>query len=390
MARPSNNKALGIVIQTARGTFDAPNDTTDLLIGMSNLRFTNDPVTLADDSYTGAMFQNADQVVGKRTSLSFNTKLKPNSTLPSANAWVLGRLFQAAKFTEVRNATAIGPEALGAWADSKTPTLGSSASSVADTYKGCPIKIGSGAYKTMSAIRSYDASKHAGLMEDWGSTPAVNYTIPAFLAYFRDVTSSAPPILSLSLWNSGVRFDIKDVAVTGMRIVRPTSTDTAPAYPEIEWTVSGTIDDSAAESVPTIPATGAVPVAKDGKEYLDYIEIGTASTSIDLGVQTERPPNMNQPDGVDAPELTGGAANGTIQMQGYLPSYIDTFTLADAQAYHPYFAQWGSAAGAMVQLIVADARLGFPSEGGGGAVILEDVGLYIDVINRNLGVVFPY
>ena len=241
----------------------------------------------------------------------------------------------------------------------------------------------------MTSIIAYTAGKQATLAHDWGSTPSGNYTIPAFLGYFRDVTDAEPPVLSASLWNSGVRFDIMDVAVTGMRIVRPTSTDTAPAYPEIEWTVQGTIDAIAADATPTIPATGAIPVAKDGKEYLAYVAIGTSNTTIDLGLQTERPPNMNQVDGVDAPVLTGGAANGTINMQGYLPATIDTFTLADDQAYHPYFAQWGSAAGAMVQLIIPEARLGYPNEGG-GAIIMEDVGLYIDVINRNLGIVFPY
>ena len=390
MARPSNNTALGIALQPVRDVYTAPNSTTDLLAGVSNLRFTQDPITITDDSYTGSIFQNADAVAGKRVGLTFNTKLKGPSALPAANAFVLGRLLQSAKFTEVRNAVAIGPETLGVGVDSKTATLGASAVGTLDLYKGFPIKIGAAAYKSaMTAIRSYDASKHAVLMEDWLSTPTGNYTIPTFLGYFRDVTSAAAAILSLKLWLSGVRYDLINCAVTGLRIVRPTSTIDQAAYPELEWTLGVTINAIAEDATPTIPAVGAIPLAKDGKEWLAYEKIGTASSSIDLGLEADYPPNMNQVDGVDAPELAGGRANGDIQMQSYLPSYLDTQSLADAQSYNPYFAQWGNSAWNMVQLLVPDARLGFPNPDTSGRTVVESAGLFIDVIDRNLGIVFP-
>lgn len=387
----SRNRALAIAIQPVRDVFTAPNTTTDLLIGMSNARIARDPVTLADDTYTGAVFQNADQVIGTQDSITFTAKLKPPSSLPALNAFVLGRLLQAAKFAELRLAAAIGPEALGAWVDSKTPTLGASAAGTASLYKGYPLIIGAAAYKTaLTAIRSYDAAKHAGLLEDWGSTPATNYTIPSFIGYTRDITSADPPLLSFKFWRAGRRYEMMNGAVTGLRYRRPTSTPTRPGYPEMEFTVSGIVTNVVTDPAPTIPPLGAMPVTKDGKEILDYKKIGVDTASIDFGLQTERPPNMNQADGADAPQLTGGTANGTIQQQAYLPSYLDIDALAAAGTYVPYFQQWGLSAGNAIQVLIPDARAGYPNDNANGNVDMDDVGLYIDVIDRNLVINFPF
>lgn len=391
MALKSNNTAIAFKIQPTRNVFEAPNSTSDLL-PFSQFRPSVTPVTIDNDEYTGSVWRNAADIAGKTFSATFTCKLRPPTSLPAANALVLGRLLQAAKFTELRVATAIpsSPEALGSWVNSKTPTLGASATGTADLYKGYPIKIGSGAYKTaLTSIRSYNASKQAGLMQDWGSTPAVSYQIPTFIGYFRDITSADAIILSAKFWLDGHRFDIVDVGITGMNIVVPTSTDTQAAYPEIQFTISGTIEANSEEATPSITAAGAVPLYKDGKGMLDYFAAGFESVSIDLGVEAESPPNPNRPDGVDAPELAGGTASGTITMQKYLPSGINTYDLANAQAYHPLFMQWGSQGWRTVQVIIPDARLGFPSPDLSGRTMRDQVGLYIDVLNRNLGIIFP-
>lgn len=391
MALKSNNVAIAFAIQSVRGTYTEPNDTTDLL-PFSQFRPSINPVTIGNDEYTGSVWRNADDIAGKQFTASFNVKLRPPSSLPAANAFVMGRLLQAAKFTELRNATAIpaSPEALGVGVDSKTATLGTSASSTVGLYDGYPIKIGAGAYKSaLTSIRSYGASKAAGLMQDWGSTPSGDYQIPTFLAYFRDITSSDAIILSCKFWLDGHLFELYDVGVTGLSLVLPTSTNTQPQYPEFQFTIGGTISANSAEATPSLTAAGAVPLYKDGKGILDYVPVGFETVSIDLGVESESPPNPNQPDGVDAPELAGGTANGTITMQKYLPATINTFDLADAQAYHPFYAQWGNSGWNAVQVIVPDVRLGYPSPDLGNRTMRDQVGLYIDVLERNLGIVFP-
>lgn len=392
MALKSNNTAIAVVIQPVRDTFTAPNSTTDLLALVSNCRLQQDGITIADDSYTGSIFQNADAIAGKRVTLTFTLKIKPPSAMPAANAFVPGRLLQAAKFTELRNTAAIpaAPEALGVGVDAKTATLGTTASTTVDMYKGYPIKIGAGPYKTaMSAIRSYDASKHAVLMEDWGATPTGNYQIPTFLMYSRDTSSADPAILSLKLWISGHRYDLVNCGVTGLREVVPTSTKDQAAFPTYEFTLDCTILDDAEEATPSIAAVGPPPLAKDGKEWLNYVKQGVSNATFDLGLTAENPPNMNQPDGTDAPELSGGSARASLTKQKYLPSVIDVQALADAQTYVPYFKQWGNSAWNMVQITVPDARLNFPNPDLSGGIAMENIDLFIDVFDRNFNITFP-
>jgi hypothetical protein len=394
MALKSNNTAIAVKIQSARDVFDEPNDTTDLL-RFSNCRLQIDGVTIANDEYTGSPFKNADDIAGKRVTLSFNVKMRPPSSLPALDAFVPGRLLQAAKFTEVRTATAIpaSAEALGVGSDATHAVLGSSASTTNDIYKGFPLILsdnGSTYKERLTAIRDYVGStKTAELMEELGAAPAANYQIPTFIGYFRDVTSADPEILSLILWMGGYRLDLVNCGVTGFRWVIPTSTKQQAAYPEFEFTLDCTIDGSSDEATPSIPAGGAVPLLKDADVWLNQQRVGTSTVSIELGLEAEYPPNANQPDGTDAPEIAGGTATGSLTMQKYLKATLDTLSLADAQAYHPFFMQWGNGAWNTVQITIPDARLNFPNPDLSGGTIMENLGLFIDVLDRNLGIVFP-
>src|SRR5690606_12135594 len=108
------------------------------------------------------------------------------------------------------------------------------------------------------------------------------------------------------------------------------------------------------EATPSIPAIGNIPLLKDADVHLDNFRIGTSDVTFDLGLTSERPPNPNQIDGSDAPEITGGTASASITLQKYLKATLDTLGMADAQAYHPLWMQWGIAAGNMVQISVPD------------------------------------
>lgn len=393
MSLKSNKTALSIAIQPDRDDYEEPNNNTDLVANFSNCRLQQDGITIADDSYTGSVFRNADQIAGKRVTLSGTLKVKPPAALPAANAFPAGRIFQSAKLTELRNVTAIpaAPEALGTGVDAKTATLGTTASTTLNAYKGYPIKIGAGAYKqAMTMIRSYDTLKHAVLMQDWGATPAGNYQVPTFLGYVRDVSDADPPILSAKLWIDGVLYELYNCAVTSLRYQRQTSTKQQASFPTYDFTMDCTIFDIDEEATPAIAATGAIPLGKDGKEYLDYVKIGVATLAVDFGLESESPPNMNQPDGNDAPELTGGQATAQLTMQKYRPSVIDVQTMADAQGYHPYFAQYGGAPGNMVQIGIPDARVNFPNPDLSGPTANDNVSLFVDVIDRNFVMMFPY
>lgn len=98
MAGKSNNTAVAVAIQSVVDTFTTPSQPADLM-PVSNLRMNIEGVTIANDEYTGSPFKNADAVAGKRATLSYNIKLRPPGgvAVPAANAFLLGRVLQAAK-----------------------------------------------------------------------------------------------------------------------------------------------------------------------------------------------------------------------------------------------------------------------------------------------------
>ena len=397
MGLKSNNSAVAFAIQSGgRGTYNEPNNTTDLAAGLANLRPNITAVTVADDSYTGGVFRNADAVAGKRVAYTFDMKLKPPASLPAANAFVLGRLLQAAKMTEVRTATAIpaSAEAVGGSGNTTTAlALGSSGSSTDDIYNGFPVLIsdnGSSYKQRLTTIRDYTGStKLAELMETLGAAPAANWQIPTFIGYFMDFSSAEPPVLSGKIWIDGVLTELMDVGVTGIRFPIPTSNTQQAQFPRVEFTVEGTIVDTTDESTPTIPSIGPAPVLKDGDVWLHKQRVGTSDVTFDLGLQTEHPPNANQADGSDAPEIAGGTISVNLTMQKYRKATLDSLGLAEAQAYHPLFMQWGNGAWNTVQMFVRDGRFNFPNDDLSGLTAMQQLSLFVDVRDRNFGIVFP-
>ncbi|MDQ5974187.1 MAG: hypothetical protein QG661_1396, partial [Actinomycetota bacterium] len=151
------------------------------------------------------------------------------SDVPAADAYLPGRILRAAKFTEVRTTAAIpsSAEALGSGSTETTAKLGSTATGTADLYKSMALilsSIASTAYDKLTAIRAYAANKTATLMEELASAPTGNYQIPKQLSYQRDITEADASFISASLWIDGVRYDLVDVSISGLRLTIPVST----------------------------------------------------------------------------------------------------------------------------------------------------------------------
>lgn len=390
----SQSVALALVKQPTADTFVDP--TTAGLMPVSQLRFSIEGVTVANDEYTGSVFRNADSVAGKRVTGSFNVKLRPpgGATPPAADAFLPGLVLQAAKFSEVRTTTAIPASAeAGASGTTTGLTLGAGATGTADLYKSMAISLASMGtdYKTrMTAIVAYTAGKVATFPETYGSSATGNYQIPKQLQYVWDVSSADPTLLSFKIWLDGHRFDMKNVRISGLQIAVPTSTKTQAAYPEMQVNFTADINANSEEATPAIPALGSIPLFKDGDCWMNKVAIGTQTITLDMGLQVEYPPNPNKTDGSDASELTGGTARLTMTRQKYLPSVLDPLALADAQTYVPFWAQWGNAAGALVQIVVTDARPNYSNPDLGGAIIMESGDLMIDPGAKRVAINFPF
>lgn len=395
MALKSNNTAVAIAIQSVVDVFTTPTQPADLM-PVSNLSLQIESVNIANDEYTGSPAKNADQVAGKRVTLGYTVKLRPpaGTVVPAANAFLLGRLFQAAKMTELRTATAIPAAAEAGSAGTTTAlTLGAGAAATADLYKGMAISLASMGtdYKTrMTAIRAYTAAKVATFVETFGSAVTGNYQIPPQLGYMRDVTASDPIILSHSVWLDGHRFDLMNCRLTSLQIVVPTSTRDNAAYPEVQVTLDAMISTHAAQATPSVPALGAVPFYKDGDGWLAQTRLGFQNFTLDLGVQTESAPNPNRADGSDISDIVALTHSLSMTRQKYLPATFDPLALADAQGYMSFFAQWGTGLGNLVQIVVTDGRLDYQSPDLGGGLIMENGNLLIDALNRSTCVNFTF
>lgn len=396
MPASTANTAVAIAIQATAGVFTAPIQPADLM-PVSQLRLQIDGVTIASDEYTGSPIRNGDNVAGKRVSLSYRVKARPpgGSDVPAANAFLLGRVLQAAKLTEVRTIAAIpaAPEALGAGSTTTKAKLGASAAATAGLYKGLPLLLsdkGAGFKAQLTAIRAYAANKDADLVETLGAIPAANYQIPKHIAYMRSVSSTDPIALSQSVWLGGNRYDLKDCRLTQLRFTAPVSTRDQAAFPEFEVSFDVTIDAYAEQASPAIPSLGAVPLFRDGEQHVALKEVGGQNFNIDFGIQGEFPPNPNKEDGSDPSQLVGSTASLTMRRQFYSKSVFDTLALADAQTQHPFYAMWGTGSGSIIQVIVPDARFNYQNPDLGGGVVMEDGTLFIDAFDRGVIFAFPY
>lgn len=396
MALKANKTAVAIKLQSAEGTFDAPNSTTDLY-PCSNLNLNIQGVTVQNNEYTGSVNLNGDEVAGKNVTLSFNVNMRPpgGSDVPAADEYVPGRLLQGAKFTELRTTTAIpaSPEAVAGTPTGNSLTLGTAAAATADLYKGMAILLsdnGATLAKQLSAIRSYTAAKLATLVETLSAAPAANYQIPKQLSYVRSIDESDPPFLSLKVWIGGKRFDLKDCTISGLRKVLPVSTREQAAIPQWEFTMTATINATADEATPSIPSLGPTPKWKDGDFSVANKYVGGSNLSIDLGLRVAFPPNPNGEDGSDAGQLVESRASLTMDRHAYLKADFDTLAMAEAQVQYPVFAQWGYTSGNIIQVVIPDARFNYQNIDLGGEFVTENGDMFIDVFARNVVINFPY
>lgn len=396
MGLKANKTALAIAQQPIVDTFVQPSATTEVM-PISNINLNIQGVTVANEEYTGSVHKNGDEVIGKNVTLSFNVYIRPpaGGAVPAANAYLPGRLLQAVKFTENRVSTAIpaAPEAIGAGPTTTSVTLGASAAATAGLYKGLLVSlasIGATYAQRLTAIRAYTSGKVATLIETLTGAPSGNYQIVPQLAYQRSLTENEPDPLSLSVWLDGLRFDLINMKISGFRINLPVSQRSQGSNPMYEVTATGTIYATADESTPVVPALGAVPKFRDGDLWIAGKAVGGSSIIIDLGLRTAAPPNPNKPDGSDAEELVETKTTVTADLQKYRKAQFDTMALADGQAQHGIFAQYGYGPGTTVSVNVPDARFNYRSPNVGQDHVTEAGDLMVDAFDRNLTITFPF
>lgn len=390
--RKARETAVALIAQVSRNTFVDP---AANLMAVSNLSLGFSPVSVANPEYTGSVDQNGDEVVGKTATLSFDVNLRGpgGSDVPAAGAYLPGILLKNAKMTEVITASAIpaSPEALSAGSTTGF-TGGAGVTGTADLYKGKLVQLlgVSTGLTGIAAIRGNTAGKVFSLCETFSGALSGNYQIPKQLSYVNSVGGGDPLPLSLKTWIGGRRYDLIDCQVTSLSVAVQTSTRQSASTPVFRVQMSVTLYNDADEATPAIPALGPTPKYRNGKQFLALKAVGGSGFDLNFGIQAEAAPNPNFASGDEGDEIGSKQITLTPNLLAYRKADFDTLALADAQAYHPFYALWGSGSGQTVAVIVPNARLTPASLDMGGTHVTESPQLLVDVMTANVVIAFPY
>ncbi len=395
MADLSNNTACAVTVETTSGTFNAPNNSSDL-IQLSNVTVAVDGITQTINEYTGSIHKPGAVVLGKTLTVTGRLYMRGpgGSTPPSAGAFVPGRILRAAAFAEVIVGTAIpaSAEALAAGTQTQV-TLGATPAGTANLYKGMMaqlVGLSSIAARRFTMLRSYSASKVALLAETAGSAlNTTNYQIPKQLTYQLSPSADVPT-LSVSIWHGSRRFDGVGMAISSFSITLPAASRANTELPYIDFTLTGDLEANADDTAPSLPVQLSIPAFRDGKLSVAGVNLGGSSVTINFNAQTAFPPNPNKISGNDAPQMASTERTASVVINQVAKATIDLIGLADAQTQHSLLAQWGSVSGNMFGVIITDGRFNYASPDAGAEFISNNFDMLIDGGSKDISIAVPF
>lgn len=341
--------AVGIKKQAVAGTFDPPNQTTDL-IGVSAPNNADEIIQAADPTLSGGIWEQPRIFLGRASTAGATIPLRGASAMPAADGWVPGRVLQAAGFAEVRTAAAIADN-LQAGSTTTGLVLHAAASAVDDFYVGMPIShanIGSG-FQAFSLINDYNGtSKLASIIETIvAPAGATAFTIPANLCYQLGTMSVEPPLLSISIWRDKKRYDYRDCRIQSLGFDMPVSNEANQVFPSIDFTMRGIKVAEADEAAPLLPQAilnVPVPALRGGKFLLDRVKLGHASVRAGINADTAAASNANQAAGQDGYTIVSGARTVELDLNQMNVSDFDIEARIAAQTAMTSGTTWGGAA----------------------------------------------
>ena len=377
--------AVAIAIQGVAGTFTAPVAATDLM-AVSDLTNTDDMISAQDPTLSGTIWDVNRIYLGRTSTVGFTMPLRGpgGAAPPAANAWVPGRALRAAGFTELRNGTAIN----GTLVAGSTTTglmLAAGESATDDFWTGAVIQqaaIGTvGTVKGSAAILDYVGSSKLATIGETIVAPAAgaSYTIPAQLYYQLGTLTTAPPLLSISVWRDRVRYDYRDCVVASFRFNVPVANEQNTTFPSIEFSFRGVLVGKYDDTTPTISnATLAIvpPANRGGKFCLDKTKLGHASLAVGATADTGAQSNANQDAGQDGYDLLSGSRTIEMDLNAMNVSDFDIESRINNQTLIGVESVWGGGAGNRFALSVPNFvldpaspgdRNGYVNLTGGGA-----------------------
>lgn len=361
-------------------------------LDVSSVSYQPQTITAQDPRYTGTIHRRGPAVLGATYDVSFEWPIHGpgGSSVPAADAFIIGRILKQWGFTENRFATPIASEAFTVPTNTGA-TLGTSAAATAELYKGLAINLAPvGAIPAgLAMIANYSASKVATFARD-RALSAGNYTIPAQLAY--TLATTVPDAgMSMTIWEDGHRLNFADMRPTAATITLNTaSRDNNDAVGVITGTFSGTLISEANEATPVVPPTIAIPPFRDGQQDIANVQLGGSSVSLDLGLRAAFPPNPNQADGSNPGLTVETMRTLTYDLNKVQRTVIDFNALARAQSVHPSQFLYGLGSGNYFGMMVDAQRFGFPSSQEGSDFLTTTGQAYLDGVDKAISLTFPY
>lgn len=394
MADRSQNSSLALRKETVPGVFNEP-DINDVLV-VGDLTISPQPITNELNEFTGTVHRPGAQLVGETIEVSGKAYLRGpgGSVVPAADAWIPGRLMQAAGFTEVRVATAIPPAAEAAAAGTTTAvTLGATAVGTSDLYRGFMLDLAalaSGRPKRFTMIQGYSAAKVAQLAETLGAAYNIGLQqIPQQLVYQLSPGAN-PPSLSMIGNAGGKRYSMAGMTPTSFRLNLPTASRDAQEPPSIEFTMSGKIEAVADAAPLVVTPANTPPPFRNGKLFVDRVPLGGSSLTIDLNAQSAFAPNPNELDGYETGLLTQTTRTVNMVLNQVADSVINLRDLARNQTLFPILGMWGLGSGNAFGLIVTEARMFTPAPDISGPLVTASVDAVIDGANKEISLAIPF
>jgi len=395
MAFRGNKAALAIKVQSAVDTPATPNNSTDVLL-CYDMQPGGDNFTLANPEYTGTVDRPGDAVMGRQRSVTFNVILRGpgGSSPPSADAFVFGRILRQIGFGEIVQASPMFTAAALVSTTGQNIVLPAAASSSDDVYNGLPLQIanqGTGA-KQLSFIRDYTGSSKTALMaETFGTAPSGNVTVPAFLGYRFDAAAS-DIWLSVDYWLDQKRYRIVNGVTTAFQLNFNVSNngDTSFTYATVTITGEVAATPESDEAAPALTPGGAMPVFRDADWWIANKSVCGSSMTVDFNIQAERAPCPTRASGGEAMQIVSRTRSATLVLNEVLLATQDYNALADAQAYHSAWLQYGNITGKTVMFGINEARLGYSEANIAGNFVQRSQALFIDQVDKSMSLVFPY
>jgi hypothetical protein len=286
-----------------------------------------------------------------RATISFDVYLKGSGAAGTPPEW--GDLIRACGFSETITAVAVpaAPEALAAGTSTIQATLGTSASTTPQIYRGMPI-VFAGAVSLTSLIWDYTAAKLAKIIGKGSAnlTTGVTYQIPPNVVYRP--ASAGIPALTLYVFIDGLRR--RYVGCRGN--VSVTLAAGGPGRLSFTFTGIPLGDTDTANPVPVFDATRP-QVWRGGQSRLNNDPAAVSQLQVDFGAQTGNPENPEAAEGFDVAEIFSRRGSGSMDPEKVLVATRDTFGLARTGARVPIGALYGTGAGERVGLTLPQAHL---------------------------------